>query len=353
MTKTNETLAGFGWSHELERAARAAGADDLTPVRVIAVHRDALEVAGPTFAGRIPAPKGVEDEVDRPTAGDWLLLKPDTHGLAGILPRKSLFKRRAAGVDVRMQLIAANVDTALIVTSANVDFNAARLERYLALTLEAQVTPIVMITKADLCPDISPYLEAARGLMPGLLVESVDAREAPLTDLLGPWLAPGQTLVVLGSSGVGKSTIVNNLMSADIQQTQGVREDDVKGRHTTTGRSLHRLRTGAWLMDTPGMRELQITDVADGINAVFSDVATMMANCKFSDCTHANEPGCAIRTALADGTLQPDRLLRFQKLQREERHNTEALHLAHARNKAFGKKAKANFKAKLKRTRDW
>lgn len=353
MTQSNETLTGLGWSPVLSRAAFELNIENAIPARVIAVHRDALEVAGEAFSGRIPPAHDAESDEDRPTTGDWILIDERTHRPRAVLPRKSLFKRRAAGTDARTQLIAANVDTLLIVTSANQDFNVARIERYLALAHEAEVAPVVLITKADLCDDPHGYVAKASALMPGLLAEAIDARDPALVKILRPWLGAGQTLAVLGSSGVGKSTIVNTLMGDSVQDTQGIREDDAKGRHTTTGRSLHKLATGARLMDTPGMRELQIADVAAGIEAVFEDVAALEASCRYSDCTHSNEPDCAIRAALESGDLDPDRLKRYRKLQREDRRNTEAVHEAHKRVRAFGKRVKASFQHKLNRTRQW
>jgi ribosome biogenesis GTPase len=353
LTATTETLASLGWSNTLNQAALNLNIENAIPVRVMAVHRDALEVAGEGAANRIPPPHDIEDDDERPTAGDWILIDARTHRVRAVLTRNSLFRRRAAGTDARTQLIAANVDTLLIVTSANQDFNVARIERYLALAHEAEVAPVVLITKADLCDDPHDFVAKASALMPGLLVEAIDARDPSLLKTLKPWLGAGQTLAVLGSSGVGKSTIVNTLMGQSVQETQGIREDDAKGRHTTTGRSLHKLATGAWLMDTPGMRELQIAGVADGIEAVFEDIAALEASCRYSDCTHANEPGCAIRVALESGDLDADRLKRYRKLQREDRRNTEAVHEAHKRVRAFGKRVKASYQHKLNRTRQW
>lgn len=353
MTASTETLASLGWTNTLNQAALELNEPETIPVRVTAVHRDALDVLGETYSGRIPATYALQDDGYRPAVGDWLLIDVSTHRLRAVLPRKSVFKRRAAGTDVRTQLIAANVDTLLIVTSANHDFNIARIERYLALAHEAEVAPIVLITKADLCDDPHDFIARAAALMPGLLVEAIDARDPALLNILNPWLGAGQTLAVLGSSGVGKSTIVNTLIGESVQHTQCIREDDAKGRHTTTGRSLHKLSTGAWLMDTPGMRELQIADVASGVETVFADVAALVAKCRYSDCTHATEPDCAIRAALESGVLDAERLKRYHKLQREDRRNTEAVHEGNARRRKFAKHVKQVFRHKLDRTRQW
>lgn len=340
------TLKDFGWGAHFQAQL---GDDDaaMMALRVVAVHRDAREVAGPGFEGRVP-PLAPDEEGDAATVGDWLVVDAATHRPVRLLERRSVFKRKSAGTGRRVQLIAANVDTLILVTSANQDFNPARLERYLALAREASVMPIVVITKADLAGDVTDYVAAARGLMPGLLVEALDARSDEVGRVLAPWIERGQTLALLGSSGVGKSTLVNTLSGQAVQATLGIREDDAKGRHTTTGRSLHRLASGAWLMDTPGMRELQLIDAASGIDEVFEDVTHLFAACKFSDCTHANEPGCAVQAALASGALDEARLTRYRKLLREERHNSESIADARARSKKFGKMAKGVFAHKQK-----
>lgn len=340
------TLKDFGWSAHFQAQLGDDDAEAM-PLRVVAVHRDALEVAGPGFEGRV-APLAPDDDGDVATVGDWLLAEAATQRPVRLLERRSVFKRKSAGTGRRVQLIAANVDTLILVTSANQDFNPARLERYLALAREAEVAPLVVITKADLAGDVADYVSAARGLMPGLLVEALDARGGEAGRVLAPWLARGQTLALLGSSGVGKSTLVNTLSGQALQATLGIREDDAKGRHTTTGRSLHRLTCGAWLMDTPGMRELQLIDAAGGIDEVFEDVTQLFTACRFSDCTHANEPGCAVQAALASGALDGERLKRYQKLLREERHNSESIADARARSRKFGKMAKGVFAQKLK-----
>jgi ribosome biogenesis GTPase / thiamine phosphate phosphatase len=340
------TLKDFGWNSHFERQIADEERPTTRPARVLAVHRDALEVAGPGIDARMPPLAGGEDGAA--TVGDWLLIEADAPRPVRVLERRSVFKRKAAGTNRRVQLIAANVDTLLLVTSANQDFSTARLERYLALAVEAEVTPVVVITKADLAADTADYIAQARRLMAGLVVEAFDARGSDAIKSLRPWFAPGQTVALVGSSGVGKSTIVNTLAGADVQETRGIREDDARGRHTTTGRSLHRLANGTWFMDTPGMRELQIVDVAGGLDEVFADIAEIAAACRFSDCTHANEPGCAVQAAIESGTLDAARLKRYAKLQREEARNTENLADAHARNQRFGRMQKRKYAEKLK-----
>lgn len=317
-------------------------------MRVIAVHRGVLEVIGPAFEGRV-APLGTETPA---TVGDWLVLDGGNRRPSRLLERRTLLQRKRPGEGREVQLIGANVDTLFLVTSANDEFNPARLERYLAIAREAEVTPVVVITKADLVADSRPYQVAARGLTPGLVVEAIDARSVPEIAALQPWLQPGQTVALLGSSGVGKSTLVNSLMGAEHQATAVIRETDARGRHTTTGRSLHRLAGGAWLLDTPGMRELQLVDAAEGIGEVFDDITALADACRFTDCRHESEPGCAIQGAIATGGLDPDRLGRYQKLVREERHNSESVAEARARFRSFGKVAKEIMAAKERRRGD-
>jgi ribosome biogenesis GTPase / thiamine phosphate phosphatase len=346
------SLAELGWNDHFQSAHLEQQQRGLSPVRVTAVHRDALDVLGADFAGRIPQAHGPEGE-DRATAGDWIALDLATLKYAAIYPRTSLFKRRSAGHTSRVQLIAANVDTVFIVTSANLDFNIARLERYLAMAHEAGILPVVVITKADLVDDAQSFIDQALTIDPALIAITVNARDPDVAERLKPWLGRGQTIALMGSSGVGKSTIVNSLMQNIVQGTQGIREDDARGRHTTSGRSLHLMPSGAWLMDTPGMREIQVVDVADGINTVFDDVTGLIAQCRFSNCHHQSEPGCAVREAIETGTLDPARLQRFEKLKREERYNSEELHVAHARNKAFGKMTRKVGDHKTKHMKDW
>lgn len=342
MTIDFARLAAFGWSNHFQSQLSAAEMTASVPARVLAAHRNGLDVAAPDLPSLRVPPLDGETEEGAATVGDWLLLDAANGRPTRVLERRSLFKRRAAGSGVRVQLIAANVDTLLVVTSCNQDFNVARLERYLALAREAGVTPVVVLTKADLTGDTAPYIAAALKLMPGLLVECLDARSGEAAAALGPWCAAGQTVALVGSSGVGKSTLVNTLAGADAAQvTAPIREEDAHGRHTTTGRSLHRLAAGGWLLDTPGMRELQLADAAEGIAEVFADIVALAGRCRFADCAHESEPGCAVRDAISSGALEPERLERFRKLQREEAWNSEAIHERRARERRFGKMVRA------------
>ena len=209
--------------------------------------------------------------------------------------------------------------------------------------------PVVVLTKADLAEDAADYVAAAMRLLPGLLVESLDARSVEEVSRLIIWCGRGQTVAFVGSSGVGKSTLVNTLIGASVQATAAIREDDAHGRHTTSGRSLHRLAAGGWLLDTPGMRELQLADVGAGIEEVFADIVALGRECRFADCRHEGEPGCAVRAAIDDGRLDADRLKRFRKLANEERRNSEDLWQRRARERGFGRMAREVLKDKKTR----
>ena len=312
----------------------------------------------PNFLPKDPLDEFIADHTI--SVGDWLLLDPQTLRPTKILQRKSVLKRRAPGTDRRDQLIAANLDTLWIVTSCNQDFNLARLERYLALAKEAGIFPVILLTKADLLPDLDTqeargtheetaeiYVKMASNLLPDVAVEVVNALDPDSTAHLLPWCSRGQTVGLIGSSGVGKSTLINQLLGTDLIATQGIREDDAKGRHTTTQRTMHRLPNGGWLMDTPGMRELQLTSVEEGIEEVFADIIDLARTCRFGDCRHDSEPGCAITAAVVNGDLEPRRLASWKKLEAEESQNRETLAERRRRGKSLGKMYKQAKRQKL------
>lgn len=283
---------------------------------MVTVVGDGLEAS---ISSSLSAQRGPED---RPSVGDWLLIDRESRNIVRILDRTSLFKRPAPSDDRRLQLIAANVDTLFVVTSCNQDFNVARTERYLVLAREVGVRPIVVLTKADLSPAPGCFLEAARALQPGLQVELVNALDPKSAAGLVAQCGVGETVALVGSSGVGKSTLVNTLKGSNTILTQAVRESDGKGLHTTTVREMHRLGSGpeggGWLVDTPGMRELQMSEVTSGVAEVFDDIVAIALECRFTNCTHAEEPGCAIRAAIAQRTLELARVQRWRKLSDED-----------------------------------
>ena len=327
------SLRDLGWSPVFQAGLDPDELIAGAPVRVAAVHRNGVDVLGTAGPRRIATGPGLpSSEI---AVGDWLLAGTDGR-LLRRLDRKSLIARRAAGTGAETQLIAANLDALFIVSSCNADFNLARLERYLALARQGGVIPVVVLTKADTCADPEAFVDRARALGPAVLVDAVNALDPASTSRLEAWCGRGETVAVAGSSGVGKSTLANALTGAALA-TRGIREDDAHGRHTTTARSLHRTRAGGWLIDTPGMRALRLFDAADGIEAVFDDIAALARDCRFGDCAHEAEPGCAVQAAIAAGGLDPVRLARWQKLAREDARNSATLAETRARERASGR----------------
>lgn len=323
---------GLGWSPHFQQQLSLEEYEQCRPGRILQQHKSQLQVA--TEGGLVDLP--MSSTMPAVVVGDWLLLDKEGHYLR-LLDRFSLFSRKAAGSKVQTQLIAANVDTAFVVTSLNQDFNLSRVERYLTLVHEAGVEPVVVLTKADLSDDVESSVKAVQSLNPMLMVEAVNALAVDSVAKLAPWCGEGKTVLFLGSSGVGKSTLVNTLMGETIQVTSGIREDDSKGRHTTTGRSLHPLPSGGLLLDTPGMRELQLADVEGGLEKTFSDISALAQSCRFADCSHVSEPGCAILAALESGDLDHRRMENYRKIMREQQINSATLAEKRSRDKALGK----------------
>lgn len=333
MTQQTYDLPTLGWSAHFSAQLEA---DDLTtgqPVRLTRVMRNALEGLGPEGPVRHQmTPELFEAQI---TIGDWCFL--DAAGEMRALEPKSRLSRKAPGEGGRVQLIASNLDTVFITTSCNADFNIARLERYLILAQQPGVEAVVLLTKPDLCDDPERYLDEATRALRNVVVKLITATDADnVKTVLAPWCKRGQTIALLGSSGVGKTTITNTLTGRS-QLTQSVRESDARGRHTTTERTMYPLMDGAWLIDTPGMRELGLVDVSDALDAVFDDITELAQKCKFRDCAHKTEPGCAVQQAIADGVLDPARLERWAKLQREDALNNETVAEARSRARKLNK----------------
>jgi ribosome biogenesis GTPase len=345
------TARQLGWSSFFAQQLSDDEHASLVPARVLAVQRSGVTVW--SAAGSVDLPLGGRwfqlDAEERPTVGDWVLLDAARQSIRRLLERKSLLKRVAAGREHEVQLLGANIDTMFLVSSCNDEFNPARTERYLALALDAGVEPVVVLTKADLVADPAPYVEAARAIKRDLVVELVDARRPDTLDGVRAWCSTGQTVVLMGSSGVGKSTLVNSLAGADLQVTGAAREDDDKGRHTTSHRSLHPLPQGGLLLDSPGMRELALTDVDLVAAHLFEDVDKLARQCRFRDCAHVAEPGCAVQAAIDAGTLDARRLLSYRKLAREEAYHAETIAESRARFRALGKRYRQASKTRDRR----
>jgi len=312
-------LGSLGWSdffasqiepHEIS----------LAPRRIAEVHRarlSAMSGAGPVKLSLATYANTADFAV-----GDWVLADPHTNLFRRRLERRTVLQRHAEGRNAQ-QLAAANVDTLFIVTSCNADFNPARLERYLALANQAGTNPVIVLTKIDTVTDANAFKQEAGGLQRDLDVVALNGRSTDAATALTRWCGVGQTVALVGSSGVGKSTLVNTLVGlSKVQQIGDIREHDDKGRHTTTARSLHSINGGGWVIDTPGMRTLHMGNAAEGIDTLFSEITNLAPLCRFRDCTHAHEPGCAVQAAVVAGTLPTDRLARWRKLFEENRNNT-------------------------------
>ncbi|MGO8548038.1 ribosome small subunit-dependent GTPase A [Rhizobium ruizarguesonis] len=320
-SQLSSPLELLGWSEFFADQVQPSEAD-LIPRRIASVHRariEAIDVTGPVGL-EFPSSTSTGDYA----VGDWVLADALNDMLIRRLDRKSVFQRRPEG-GRGQQLVAANVDTLLIVTSCNADFNLARLERYLIMANQAGSNPVIVLTKADTAEDAGTYQAQAEALQRDLPVIALNGRSADAVSLLRPWCGVGQTVTLVGSSGVGKSTLVNTMTGPESdakQKTGTIREYDAQGRHTTTARSLHAISGGGWVIDTPGIRTLYVSDVADGIDTLFAEITELAPLCRFRDCTHAHEPGCAVQAAVASGTLDADRLERWRNLLAENRDRT-------------------------------
>ncbi|MDQ2860516.1 MAG: ribosome small subunit-dependent GTPase A [Pseudomonadota bacterium] len=317
-------LETWGWSDALQRDFSAHAADGLIAGRVILQQRGLYGLV--TEFGEVRAEisgRLARDAVvgGYPAAGDWVALADGGPGelaiIHHVLSRRTAFTRKAAGPGGGIQVVAANVDLAFLVAALNGDLNPRRLERYLASAWQSGATPVVVLTKADLCPDVAAAVAEVETMAVGAPVLAISSRTGEGLDAVRAYLAPGRTAVMVGSSGVGKSTLLNALMGSERMATGAVREADGRGRHTTSHRELIALPGGGLLLDTPGMRELGLWDSDEGVAAVFEDIESLAASCNFGDCGHTNEPGCAVRAALERGALDDGRWQNYRKLQRE------------------------------------
>ena len=316
----------LGWNAYFEAIWQERTRDAFVPARAVSQQKRFWRVAG-DFAECWAEASGklrqnAEKGGDWPAVGDWVAIEPRTREgeamIDDVLPRRSQFVRKAAGKRIVEQVIAANIDTAIIVVGLDGDFNARRIERYLAQCWESGARPVVALNKADACADPEAFAAETELIVMGAPVHALSAKTGDGVEALDVYLAKGQTLVLLGSSGAGKSTLVNRLLRQELQPTQPVLGSDSRGRHTTTARELFTLSGGAMVIDTPGLRELQLWNAGEGLAQAFADVDALAAQCRFRDCRHGGEPGCAVQAALQEGTLDAERLESRRKLEREQ-----------------------------------
>lgn len=316
------------------------------PARIVAVHKERYALVceyGETYA-RLKTKEYYGGYEEFPTVGDFVMMDFVPSGDSRIfatLPRKTFFSRRDPTPGRGEQAVAANFDYVFIMQSLNQDFNERRLERYLTLAWQSGAVPVIVLTKADLTEEYEPYIRIAERIAPDVCVHVVSSRNGFGLEELRAYLKPGNTIALLGSSGIGKSSLVNALAEEELMRVNGIREDDSKGRHTTTHRQLIMLKSGAMIIDTPGMRELGMWDVSEGLGEAFADVEQYIGRCKFSDCRHLSEPGCAIKEAIAAGELSKARWDSYCKLKREAKYSDDKdarMREKQKRNKGFVKR---------------
>lgn len=317
-------LDRLGWNHSFAKNFASYQGQGYLAARVALEHKNAYilysEVGelSAKITGKLRyRASGLQDF---PAVGDWVVISTHDEKTATIhrvLPRKSKFSRKMAGAETEEQVVATNVDTVFLVSGLDGDFNLRRIERYLVMTWDSGANPVIILNKADLCEDVEQQIWDVEEIAPLVPIVTLSAISNQGLDALTDYLQPGQTVALLGSSGVGKSTIANQLIGTSVQKVQTVRQGDDRGRHTTTNRQLLPLPSGAMLIDTPGMREIQIWAGDEGLQDAFGDIETLARRCHFRDCQHDREPGCAVRQALADGTLHKKRFSSYQKLQKE------------------------------------
>lgn len=344
-------LTALGWTPTLVDAFAAHAADGLVPARVALEHTHVYRVfteSGEWLArvsGRLR--HQASKRVDFPAVGDWVAIEPPADGadarIRAVLPRSSRFSRRAAGDATEEQIVAANIDTVFLVSGLDGNFNPRRIERYLVVAWDSGATPVIVLNKADLVEDMATVIEEVRAVSGDVDVHTVSCRRAESLDVLRQYLRHGQTGALLGSSGVGKSSIVNQLIGHELMRTSDVRASDSKGRHVSTARQLVMLPGHGVLIDTPGMRELQLWESGDAVGGTFADIDERAAGCRFRDCLHGTEPGCAVRAAVTAGEIPASRLESFHKLAGEQAHQArqrdERAQLEEKRRAKIGSKA--------------
>lgn len=319
------SLEHWGWDERWAAVFAATPGRGLLPGRVVSEHRGAYHViaADGERVARLPGAlrHKTENAADLPAVGDWVAIEAlpgeRTAVVRLVLPRRTKLSRRAAGENDAEQVIAVNLDSVFVTTALNADFNARRLERFLAVCRESGAEPVILLNKSDACDDPAPYAAQAAEVAGGAPVLRVSAKTGAGLDGLAPWLKPGRTVGFVGTSGVGKSTLVNRLLGEERLRTRETRAHDERGKHTTTRRELFRLPGGAILLDTPGMREMQFWEAERGVAATFEEIDALAGSCRFGNCAHGSEPGCAVKAAVEAGTVSPARLEAWRKLKKE------------------------------------
>jgi ribosome biogenesis GTPase / thiamine phosphate phosphatase len=325
MTKIKQ----YGWNGRWNESFKEYGSLRLKPARVLAEHKNRYRLVTENgecwgeIAGKLHYQ--ANSRKDYPAVGDWVAVAHGENGrvntdiavIHAIVERKSLFSRKAAGNTTNEQIVAANFDTVFVMMSLNKDFNLRKLERFIVAAWDSGAVPAILLSKADLCEDVADKVAGVKEIAPGVLVYVVSSWEGAGIDEVKGVFQPGRTVAILGSSGVGKSTFVNTIAGVEILKTGAIREGDDRGRHTTTYRQLILLPDGSMIIDTPGLRELGMIDVSDGVNITFSEIEELAQNCRFRNCSHTNEPDCAVLRAIEEGFLNKDRLEGYRKLQKE------------------------------------
>jgi len=318
----NNELLKMGWSDELQNAMDALAQENLTPARIAIRHRARYRIIDERCEGEATVAGSFHSAgaSEWPAVGDWVAVTLQGNGPAvihALLPRHSAFSRQAAGQRTAEQVVASNFDTVFVVSTPGYDFNARRLERYLLAAWDSGGIPVILLNKSDLCADAARYAAEAESIAPGVAVHAVSAITGQGMETVRGYFASGGTAVLIGSSGVGKSSIINALAGERRMDTGELRAHIEKGHHTTTHRELLALPSGGWVIDTPGMRELRLWDGDDSARGLFDDIETLARDCRFTDCRHESEPGCAVRNALESGRLEAARLTNYRKMLRE------------------------------------